>query len=115
VRLLTAAGLYEKEAQAMVTTWESAWLKDEGTRVLYVLPTEWAAKALPLTVTPTPDALVRVMVGRHDLLTPERERELDGLIKQMPANPKAATAELSKLGRFAAPAREQAERRLKGR
>jgi hypothetical protein len=115
VRHLTSAGLYEKEARAMVKTWESAWLMEEGTRVLYVLPTAWAESALPLTVSPKPDALVRVMVGRHDLMTPERERELDGLIKQVPANPTAAKEALSKLGRFAAPAREQSEKRLKGR
>ena len=56
-----------------------------------VLLLNYFGTALPLTVSPKPDAMVRVMIGRHDLLTPERERELDGLIKQMPANPTAST------------------------
>jgi hypothetical protein len=112
IRLLVASGLYEKEARAMVKTWESAWLKDEGTRVLYVLPPAWINKSLPLTVTPKPDVLVRVMVGRHDLLTPERERELDAVLGKQPPDKDATTAALAKLGRFAAAAREQSQRRL---
>jgi hypothetical protein len=112
VRMLTAAGLYEKESRAMVKTWESAWLKDEGTRVLYVLPGSWTDRTLPLTVTPKPDSLVRVMVGRHDVLTPEREKEIDGVVRRTPDR-ETATAQLGTLGRFAGPAREQAERRVK--
>jgi hypothetical protein len=106
--------LYEKEARAMVKTWESAWLKDEGTRVLYVLPGSWTDRTLSLTVTPKPDALVRVMVGRHDVLTPEREREIDSVVGRTPDRD-AVTASLAKLGRFAVPARQQAELRLKQR
>ena len=35
---LTAAGLYEREARAMVKTWDDAWFKEEGTRLLYLVP-----------------------------------------------------------------------------
>src|SRR5262249_30688534 len=38
VRELTAAGLYEAEARAMVRTWDRAWFREEGTRVLYLVP-----------------------------------------------------------------------------
>jgi hypothetical protein len=119
VSMLIRAGLYEKEARAMVKTWESAWLRDEGTRVLSVLPAGWTDRALPLRVTPKPDSLVRVLVGRHDILTPEREREIDGLVRQLhgpsAAERSAADGALAKLGRFAAPARQRAEERVAGR
>jgi hypothetical protein len=116
VTILVKSGLFEKEAKAMVKTWESAWLGDDGTRVLYILPNAWTDRTLPLKVTPTPDALVRVMVGRHDLLTPEREHEIDGLMRRLNGaegqDQKSAEAALAKLGRFAWPARQQAEQRL---
>ncbi len=115
---LTKAGLYEKEARAMVKTWESAWFGEDGMRVLYTLPTKWTDRALPLRVTPTPDSLVRVLVGRHDILTPEREREIDGIVRQLKGTSReersAAAAALGRLGRFAGPARQQAEGRLAG-
>jgi hypothetical protein len=116
VNLLVRAGLFEAEARAMVKTWESAWFGDEGTRVLYVLPTGWTDRTLPLKVTPAPDKLVRVMVGRHDVLTPEREAEIDGLARRAngPDGPDKSAAEvaLAKLGRFAVPARQQADVRI---
>jgi hypothetical protein len=39
-------------------------------------------RTLPLRVTPRPEALVRVMVGRHDLLPPERERDVERPVKE---------------------------------
>jgi hypothetical protein len=34
VRALVDQGLYEKEARAMVNTWQDQWFAEEGTRVL---------------------------------------------------------------------------------
>jgi len=97
----------------MVKTWESAWFGEDGTRVLYILPKDWTDRTLPLKVTPTPDTLVRVMVGRHDVLTPEREREIEELTRKIDGpDRQEAYAALAKLGRFAEPARAQAEKRL---
>jgi hypothetical protein len=116
VTMLIRAGLFEKEARAMVKTWESTWFGDAGTRILYVLPNGWTDRTLPLRVTPAPDTLVRVMVGRHDVLTPEREREIDGLVQQLNGpDRKTAEAALLTLGRFEGPARAQAEHRHSGR
>src|SRR6202022_1839634 len=50
VKLLTAKGLFEKEARAMVKTWSSAWFGEEGTRVLYILPGDLTDELLPLHV-----------------------------------------------------------------
>jgi hypothetical protein len=73
---LVNAGLYEKEARAMVNTWQDQWLAEEGTRVLYLLPRAWTDRALQLQVSPEPDQVVRVMVGRAELITPSVERDL---------------------------------------
>jgi hypothetical protein len=75
-RALVDQGLYEKEASAMVNTWQDQWFEEEGTRVLYLLPRAWTDRTLPLQVSPQPDSVVRVMVGRAELITPSVEREL---------------------------------------
>ena len=73
---LVAQGLYEKEAQAMVKTWQDQWFAEEGMRVLYLLPRAWTDRTLELQVAPRPDSVVRVMVGRAELITPSDERKL---------------------------------------
>ena len=75
-RALVDAGLYEKEARAMVNTWQDQWFAEQGTRVLYLLPRAWTDRTLPLRISPQPDSVVRVMVGRAELITPSVEREL---------------------------------------
>jgi hypothetical protein len=75
-RALVDAGLYEKEARAMVNTWQDQWFAEEGTRVLYLLPAAWTDRTLPLDISPRPDSVVRVMVGRAELITPSAEREI---------------------------------------
>jgi len=73
---LVAAGLYPREAEAMVKTWDDSWFGEEGLRVLYLLPQSWTDEALPITLDPQPKSLVRVMVGRAELITPSTEWEL---------------------------------------
>jgi hypothetical protein len=87
-KTLVAHGLYEKEARAMVETWRDSWF-EEGLRVFYVLPRTATDAALPLTIDPGPDELVRVLVGRVEIITPEMEA-------RVLADPKA-------YGRFAEP------------
>jgi hypothetical protein len=73
---LVEQGLYEKEALAMVSTWQDQWFAEEGTRVLYLLPRAWTDRTLELKVSPQPDQVVRVMVGRAELITPTTERDI---------------------------------------
>jgi hypothetical protein len=122
VARLTEKGLYGKEARAMVKTWESAWFGEEGTRVLYLLPGRLTDELLPLAVEPKPKELVRVLVGRHDVLTPGREKQIDSLVAKIsrPAvgqeeGQEAARRELSKLGRYQGAAQQEAEARLRRR
>lgn len=72
---LRSSGLYPREVEAMLATWRDAWT-EEGCRVFYLLPRASVDEVLPLTVKPEPAELVRVLVGRLELLTPERIRDV---------------------------------------
>ena len=113
VKALVAEGLYEKEARAMVKTWESSWFGEEGTgtRLLYTLPRRVTDKLLPLRINPTPDETVRVLVGRIDMLTPEQEAKLVAMLPRADtpsAISREEAMEMKALGRFLSPAIERA-------
>jgi hypothetical protein len=107
---LVAAGLYEKEARSMVKTWRTSWFNEPGTRLFYILPPRLVDAMLPLQVQPQPDDVVRVMVGRLEILTPQHERQLTDLLRatasveQRGGALAAAQQFLKPLGRFAEPA-----------
>jgi hypothetical protein len=105
---LVQQGLFPKEAKAMVKTWEESWLGEQGTRVLYILPRAWTDSTLPITIKPAPKDLVRVMVGRAELIPPGTQNRLaQNLFKAGQGDPEAASeaqTELKTLGRFAEPA-----------
>jgi hypothetical protein len=118
VKELTAAGLYEKEAKAMVKTWDSAWFGEEGSRLLYLVPRSKTDELLPLTMDPKPTEVVRVLVGRHDFLTPEQEAVAERELLRAQAAQKELNAvytELSKLGRFSGQAQQMATKRLEAK
>jgi len=79
---LVGQGLYEKEAAAMVKTWESAWFTERGMRVLYLLPRAWTDRTLPLDITPAPQKIERVMVARAEIITPAMEAALKGEVER---------------------------------
>jgi hypothetical protein len=105
---LIEAGLYAKEAHAMVNTWEHSYFRTPGLRVLYVLPRKAVDQAIPIRIDPEPEQLVRVMVGRVEVLTPGLEKRLEKAVSDLgagdPAVKQAAGAELAKLGRLQEPA-----------
>ena len=70
---LVAEGLYQREASAMVQTWNDSWFSENGLRVLYILPRTWTDRILPITLSPPPRELARVMVGRAEMITPAME------------------------------------------
>jgi hypothetical protein len=104
---LTASGLYAKEARAMVNTWTSSYFQTDGTRVLFILPQSWTEAFIPMTVEPRPKQVVRVMVGRVELLTPQRERLAESAVRSLAdADPQArqrAFAFLREQGRYVEP------------
>ena len=104
--LLAKHSLYPKEAAAMVRTWEDTWF-EEGLRAFYVLPRQQTDAILPLEITPKPAKLVRVLVGRMEIMTPETGQEILQLLtelKKAPGNQNAAVFRAQqRYGRFLAP------------
>ncbi|HYJ46458.1 MAG TPA: hypothetical protein VEV81_07575, partial [Pyrinomonadaceae bacterium] len=104
--ILVSAGLYEKEALAMIKTWRNDWF-GEGTRVFYILPRPTTDSVLPITIDPRPQELVRVLVGRAEVITPEMEKGVAqkiGLLSDpSPGVRETAMREIRKYGRFSEP------------
>ena len=107
---LTREGLYGREAAAMVKTWRESWFEEEGVRVIYTLPRQWTDEILPLTLDPKPREVVRVMVGRAEIIPPTTKWELLRQIVHYaegdPAGRQRAIARVKDLGlgRFFQPA-----------
>lgn len=101
---LTAAGLYQKEALAMVNTWRTSWFGEEGSRLLYLVPEQQTNQLLPLAIEPAPDECVRILVGRLETLTPEDCQRLVEIVTTADAASEKVQGELKALGRFAEPA-----------
>jgi len=115
-KALVHAGLFPRDATAMVKTWSKSWFTEEGVRVLYILPREWTDATLPLTLNPQPQKLERVMVGRAEIIPPTLQKELAGEIASAKSGDKTAEQRLQdharKLGRFYGPAHQLASQRL---
>lgn len=78
--LLVAHGLYPREAAAMVETWRDSWF-EEGTRLLYIVPPAMVDEILPLRITPAPERVTRVFVGRLEIFTPATLRDVERAIR----------------------------------
>lgn len=108
---LVAEGLYAKEAAAMVKTWRDSWF-EPGLRVFYILPRQTTDRILPLRLDPQPTELVRVMVGRAEIITPEMRAELlaaaAGFSSGSADTRAAAIHTVRKYGRFAEPVLREA-------
>lgn len=73
---LTAQGLFPKEAHAMVETWRDSWF-EEGSRLIYIVPSKAVDAMLPLQVEPAASKTARVFVGRIELVTAETKRVVE--------------------------------------
>lgn len=74
--------LYDKEAAAMVETWRKSWFGETGTRLFYMLPQAQTDKLLPLSIEPAPQELVRVMVGRMEIMRPSDEARITEQVRR---------------------------------
>lgn len=105
-KILVESGLYEKEAAAMIKTWRSSWF-EEGLRVFYILPRQATDAVLPVTIEPKPAELVRILVGRAEVITPEMEKNVQQQISLLrnaaPEMRAEAEREIRKYGRFSEP------------
>jgi hypothetical protein len=74
--LLVSQGLFREEARAMLETWRDSWF-EEGSRLFYIVPRPFVDSVLPLSIQPAPEQLVRVFVGRIELVTPATEESIE--------------------------------------
>ena len=73
---LEAAGLSPDEARALIATWQESYFDRDGLRVFWIVPRAFTDAVLPISITPRPDRLERVLVGRSEVLTPSFEKTL---------------------------------------
>jgi hypothetical protein len=73
---LIQAGLFPKEADAMLQTWWLSYFERPGLRAFWIGPESFTSSVLPLTVDPPPSRQRRVLVSRSELLTPAFEKKL---------------------------------------
>ncbi|HXE64832.1 MAG TPA: hypothetical protein VN519_14905 [Bryobacteraceae bacterium] len=91
--ILVQAGLYPKEAAAMLETWHDSWF-EPGTRVIYIDPRGTVNAILPIRISPAPQKIERVFVGRVEVLSPRTETAIRTAMEAGDA------AAMEKLGRF---------------
>jgi hypothetical protein len=77
--VLVDQGLYPDEAHAMVETWRDPWF-EEGSRLIYIVPRGFIEGVLPLTINPRPAQMVRVFVGRLEVVTLATARAVETAI-----------------------------------
>jgi hypothetical protein len=81
-RELVEAGLYPKEARAMVETWRDSWF-EEGMRVIYLVPRARVDAVLPLTISPPASEMARVFVGRVEMMSPDMAAEIETAVRNL--------------------------------
>lgn len=64
----------------MINTWEHGYFRVPGLRLLYILPRAEVEKILPMNITPSPTDLVRVFVGRIEVMLASDESTLVGQV-----------------------------------
>jgi hypothetical protein len=84
---LVDAGLYEKEATAMLSTWDRAYFQSAGMRLFFVVPRAWTDHVLPLSLS-TPAQIERVMMARVELITAEQHELLAQIGRTTPSDGK---------------------------
>ena len=102
---LMADGLYADEADALLSTWNVAYFKSAGLRLFFLVPRGWTDHYLPLKVS-VPADIVRTMVGRIELISPEQRAGLDELSAATNLGDDAILTlykSIQKLGRFTTP------------
>ena len=100
--ILVESGLYPDEASAMVRTWRDSWF-EEGSRLIYIVPGGFIDNILPVAIDPAPAKIIRVFVGRLEIVTPATLRAVETAVAR---NDEAT---LKKYGRFLEPILEAAK------
>lgn len=90
---LQSAGLFRKEADAMLATWGDSWF-EEGMRIIYLTPRATVDQVLPLEVKPAAQQTERVFVGRAEVLSPGMRQTIEASLAS------GDRTTLAKYGRF---------------
>lgn len=96
-RELVAEGLRADEADAMLETWKISYFESPGLRLFFVVPRSWTDRVLPLEISGAPE-IVRVMIGRIEIVTPHQRELLRILATQ--SSTLTQDASYVSLGRF---------------
>jgi hypothetical protein len=101
-KALADDGLTPAEASAMVETWRKTWFRENGDRILTLVPRKTIDNLLPLKITPAPTKMNRVFVARIELISSEREESLVALLNTPEAVGEQEFAKFNslRLGRF---------------
>ena len=73
---LKVGGLNLLEASALLQTWEEGYFQTPGFKVFWIVPRSMTDAILPITISPKPDDLQRVLVAKTEILTPAFEQQL---------------------------------------
>lgn len=85
-RALLDVGLYEPEADSLLTIWQKRLLEADGVTVFHILPATEYDRQLPLKITPAPAAppiRVGIALHPHVEIEPERRTLIAGLIRNL--------------------------------
>ncbi|MCI0334581.1 MAG: hypothetical protein L0228_15295 [Planctomycetes bacterium] len=80
--VLIEDGLYADEADALLNTWKLSYFESPGLRLFYLVPRAWTDHVLPMRFSVETE-LVRTMVGRIEIVTPEQRQ----LLRQISGGP----------------------------
>ena len=70
-KMLIDDGLFPKEAEAMLNTWEHSYFDTPGLRLFFLAPKAWTDEVLPLQIS-VESEVSRVMIGRVELIRPDQ-------------------------------------------
>jgi hypothetical protein len=84
-------GLFPDEADALLNTWKLSYFESPGLRLFYLLPRAWTDHVLPMRLSLDTE-LVRTMVGRIEIVTPEQRRLLQQISTGPASNPAWSTS-----------------------
>ena len=68
------------EAAALLDTWKLSYFESSGLRLFFLVPRQWTDDVLPLEIS-TPAKVVRVMIGRIELVSPAQRDLLDQIAR----------------------------------
>jgi hypothetical protein len=90
-------GLFEDEAEALLTTWELSYFKSGGMRLFFLVPRAWTDYYLPLRLS-VPSNVSRTMIGRLEIITPQQRQLMTRVAESQ--DPSEQLKAYQSLGRF---------------